>query len=126
MTGNVTKLDPVDKKDDKKDDERDLFHDLNADGVLSDIDVERYINVVLEAFAIHIERERRRHGLWKEYPAQDQMKQIKIKIERGLRMLEIDPEDQAMRDNTVEELLDIINYSIFGIRLLTGTATEKE
>jgi hypothetical protein len=73
---------------------------------------------------VHLDRERARHGLWKDYPAIDQVRQIKIKSERVMHALErraqgidlTDEEEQLM----LEEYPDLINYAIFGWRIETG------
>ena len=94
--------------------------------VISMGDVQDYVGVIQAAFAIHKDREKIRHGLWKDYPAADQCNQVKVKIDRTLRSLELIAghpmgDNQALQENAVQELLDIINYANFAVRLLEGT-----
>jgi len=95
---------------------------LNSDGTLSGADLEGYINVILDALAVHIERDRIRKGLWKEYHAEDQVEVIRYKADRMRRSLEIlavDGEDEeAQKAAIIEECHDIINYATFTVRLL--------
>jgi hypothetical protein len=97
-------------------------------GIISPYDFNEYWNVVEDAFAVHLDREEIRHGLWKEYPAVDQANQIKVKIDRVLRSLErvtLPPETPnaaALVNNAISELNDIINYAVFTSRILQGTA----
>lgn len=106
-------------------------HDVafkDADGVISDGDATLYFMVVQQAWNIHLDKERIRHGLWQEYPAQDQANQIKIKIDRVLRSLEriahleeIPSEKELLEElkaNVCEEMHDIINYAVFTVRQL--------
>lgn len=79
-------------------------------------DIQEYWQVVNKAFLIHDDREAIRHGLWKKYSALDQMRQVKIKAERVIHTLE-DRGDPLL---VLPELPDIINYSIFGHRILEG------
>lgn len=89
-------------------------------------DAHAYGKVIGEAFAVHRERERIRHGLWKEYPADAQARQVKIKadrVEHNLRMMQEHPNiAEEMRQECLEELKDIINYVVFTWRKLDGTA----
>jgi len=82
-------------------------------------DMEAYLDVIEQALAIHLDREAIRHGLWKEYPAKDQLYQIKVKTDRVARSLEGEPTEEQC-ENAVQELLDIINYSVFAIRKLAA------
>lgn len=102
-----------------------------CEGVISPEDVSDYFDVITDAFGVHIDRERIRHGLWKDYPAEDQGNQIKVKIDRVLRSLErlkFIPENtpeqrlerEALKQNAVSEGHDIINYANFLIRILEG------
>lgn len=84
---------------------------------ISEKDTEAYGKVIEQAFAVHQDRERVRRGLWKKYPAEDQLKQVKIKLERVLHQLE---EGIVDVDNVREELVDIINYSVFAYRIVDG------
>lgn len=97
-----------------------LGGELNQDGAISGKDLEDYTNVTLDALSIHLDRERIRHGLWKDYPAKDQCYQIKVKVDRVLRSLEGPDLTEEQRANAVEELYDIINYSNFAVRILEG------
>lgn len=97
--------------------------------VLKPEDICDYFDVIYDAFGVHVDRERIRDGLWKDYPAEDQCNQIKVKIDRVLRSLERMSGfkgEEAMpaefRENVTEELLDIINYANFAIRIVNGRA----
>ena len=84
-------------------------------------DAREYMIAIRGAVEVHVDRERKRHGLWKEYGAEDQIRQIKLKSERIMKMYE-----QALKESrelnateqaaVVEECQDMINYSVFGIR----------
>ena len=81
------------------------------------MDATQYFDVMREAWHVHLDREAIRHGLWKKHPAVDQMRQVKIKTERVLNTLENNPEDSVL---ILPEIPDIINYSIFGHRIIQG------
>lgn len=92
---------------------------------LSEDDLRQHLAVVLEALAVHNEKEGIRHGLWKKYPAKVQTFQIKIKAERILQTLERAEGrelTEAEQDNILEEYRDINNYSVFGHRIVEGEA----
>lgn len=98
--------------------------------VLSSADVCDYFDVIRDAFSIHIDREKIRNGLWKDYPAEDQANQIKVKVDRVLRSLaqleglpaaiDVSSRSAEFRDNISEELYDIINYAVFAVRIVNG------
>ena len=96
--------------------------------VISPGDMCDYFDVIYDAFNVHVDRERIRDGLWKEYPAEDQCNQIKVKIDRVLRSLErkrqyernVGGSPDPMIQNAIEELFDIINYANFAVRILAG------
>lgn len=94
---------------------------FDADSIGGD-DVQAYIDVVLGAFAIHADREAIRHGLWKEYPARDQMFHVGIKADRVRRTLDDTLAGQGASEGEiaamVAEARDIINYTIFTVRIL--------
>lgn len=90
---------------------------------ISEEDRHDYVNTIMDAFEIHLDRERIRHALWKDYSAADQVRPIRLKADRITRSLEHDHvPTQEHIDNAVEELLDIINYANFAIRKLRGQA----
>lgn len=97
-----------------------LAGQLNSDGTLSGADLEGYINVILDALAVHVERDRIRHGMWKEYEAKDQVQVMRYKVDRILRSLEINAGDPAQIQSCIEECHDIVNYCTFTVRLLRG------
>jgi hypothetical protein len=101
-----------------------VTHVFGGEDVLSPTDIGDYFDVISGAYAVHIDRERIRRGLWKEYPAMDQFNQVKIKVDRVLRSLEFLAEDQRdpmpRQQNIAEEGFDIVNYSVFGVRILKG------
>lgn len=99
-----------------------MARDHDPDEIISDADLVGYFNVILGAFGVHAERERIRRGLWKASPAVDQARMIKIKSDRIMRTLEDPAPTQEQLDNAVEELRDIINYSVFAVRKIEGTA----
>ena len=101
--------------------QREIILGMMAGDEISQEDRTEYMNVVAGALLVHLDRERIRHGLWKEYPAKDQVYQISVKADRVKRSLDqglMMSDDQ--RDNAIEELYDIINYAIFGVRILEG------
>jgi hypothetical protein len=83
-----------------------------------------YFDVIYDSFSVHVDREKIRNGLWKDYPAEDQVRQIKAKTDRVLRSLEQLPRTGVSKDefvsNITEELLDIINYANFAVRIVNG------
>lgn len=92
-------------------------------GIITPEDFKAYWEEIMSAFAIHLSKENIRQALWKNYPARDQVNQIKIKGDRVWRSLETIPEvGQARRElfigNMQEELYDIINYANFALRQL--------
>jgi hypothetical protein len=103
---------------------------IGGKDTISQEDFVAYWDILHNAFTIHVDRERIRKGLWKEYPASDQAKQVKVKIDRVLRSLSQLPPGEAgslteegheLRLNALEELYDIINYAVFTARRLEGT-----
>ena len=115
-----------------KAEEIDWVGDVFGEGSLTTADVNDYFDVIKEAYLVHLDRERIRNGLWKEYPAEDQCNQIKVKIDRTLRSLErlkvtppttpFEGQMLELKENAIQELYDIINYANFAVRLLEGTA----
>jgi hypothetical protein len=98
-----------------------LAEDLNPDDVITKDDVCNYINVILDAFAVHLDRERVRHGLWKRYDAKEQWRNVVVKGDRVESILRDGPSlTQAEIDAALEECYDIINYTVFTARILTG------
>lgn len=101
-----------------------LARELNHDGIISDEDLGAFIDCCLDALEVHLDRERSRHGLWKNYPAIDQVRQIKLKAERIMSMLDRQlrgiPLTRAETDKMLEEYPDIINYAIFSWRIERG------
>lgn len=98
---------------------------LDPDGVLSAADVAGYFEVIFAAFEVHVERERIRKGLWKEYGPGDQLHNVRTKADRIRRSLEQmgdkPYDDEAgLRDNVIEEGYDIINYDVFMVRQVKG------
>jgi hypothetical protein len=94
-------------------------------GTISQQDAEAYWQEVFEAWKIYLDREAVRHGLWKRASAGDQGRQIKAKIDRALRSLELVEQlkvtEEDARDSILEELDDIINYAVFMKRIVKGT-----
>lgn len=101
-----------------------LASQLDWEGVISQEDLEAYLNCCLDALVVHLDRERSRKGLWKSYPAIDQVRQIKLKSERIMSMLDRQlrgiPLTQEEQDKMIEEYPDLINYAIFGWRIEKG------
>lgn len=107
---------------------------LDGGDIIGVDDLQGYHEIIARAFAVHVDREKVRHGLWKRYSGKDQVKQIKIKADRAEHTLELVPalpftpgqiwtdDAQALVDATVEELYDIINYAVFAVRKLNGSA----
>lgn len=101
--------------------QREIILGMMAGDEISQEDRTEYMNVIAGALLVHLDRERIRHGLWKEYPAIDQVYQISVKADRVKRSLNQGismTEDQ--RENAIDECYDIINYAIFAVRLLEG------
>lgn len=104
-----------------------LEHNLNGDepvNAISIADRDAYFAVALQAFRIYLDRENVRHGLWKQYPARDQVQQIKIKAERVVSILEREENTSEELAVVLEELRDIINYTVFGYRLVEEGVVE--
>jgi len=87
---------------------------------LSQEDLERYLDVVKESLAVHIDRDRIRKGLWKTSSARDQANMVRVKIERVMHILSQDAITKEELDEVVKEGHDIINYSVFFVRLAKG------
>ncbi len=99
---------------------KDTEYDWDSGGVLSKEDEGKYVEVILDAYDVHVDREKIRKGLWKRYGARDQVNTTKTKLERVLNTLTMDHVDDDMTENAIQELYDIINYSVFAVRLLKG------
>jgi hypothetical protein len=98
-----------------------LAEDLNPDDVITQDDMCGYVNVILDALSVHLDRERVRHGLWKRYGAKEQMRNVTVKGDRVEAILRDEPSlTQAEIDAALEECYDIINYTVFTARILTG------
>lgn len=99
---------------------------LDRSSVLSDADFTLYWETLYYGpFQVHIDRERTRKGLWKLYEAEDQARQVKIKGDRVMHTFENFAnvhDDEGTKMAILAELDDIINYSIFTKRILTGRA----
>jgi len=91
-------------------------------GDLAEGDAAAYHRVIQTAVDVHTERERIRHGLWKQYSALDQLRQAKIKIERMVQALEYAAQEgtPVPTVDLLEEAPDIINYTVFAARILKG------
>lgn len=81
-------------------------------------DARMYTQVIQDAVGVHETREEKRHGLWKTVGVEEQTHMIKAKADRIAQMLkhadQMTPE--SLLHEVEEELLDIINYAVFGIR----------
>lgn len=119
-----------------------ITNNLNGDepvNAISPADRDKYLENILAAFGVYVTRDSIRRGLWKQYPAKDQMRQIKIKSERVLSILENITRDlneaaslgappdvigegiareASEREVMIEELHDIINYAVFSLRII--------
>jgi hypothetical protein len=91
-----------------------IARELDPEEAISDEDVIAYFDVLIGAFKVHIDREKKRHGLWKDYPAADQIDQIRFKADRVKRMIERGGE--GVDGEIVNEAYDIINYATFAAR----------
>ena len=104
-----------------------LEETYDTKGALSEEDAHDYVRVIQAAWAVHVDRERLRNGLWKQYSCRDQAVQIRTKIDRVLNALDLlggtlsEPMRTEVIHNMVEEFLDIINYADFGVRIAEGT-----
>lgn len=95
-------------------------HNLTGEepvNAISIADRDSYFAVLLQAFRVYLDRENVRHGLWKQYPARDQVQQIKIKAERVVSILDREENTSEELAVVLEELRDIINYAVFGYRI---------
>jgi hypothetical protein len=96
-------------------------------GALSEEDAHDYMRVTRMAWEVHVDRERLRNALWKQYSCRDQAVQIRTKIDRALNALDLlagsltEPMRADVIANMVEEFADIINYANFAIRIAEGT-----
>jgi hypothetical protein len=81
-------------------------------------DIQAYWEVVRDSFAIHSDKERQRHALWKKYPARDQLNMIKVKTERALHAYDYSTSEG--NDIVIAEVPDIINYAVFARRIAQG------
>jgi hypothetical protein len=99
----------------------------DTQGALPEDDAHDYMRVIRMAWDVHVDRERLRKALWKNYSCRDQAVQIRTKIDRVLNALDLLDGDltESMRaevtHNLVEEFLDITNYANFGVRIAEGT-----
>lgn len=91
-------------------------------GDLGVADAKSYHRIIQNAVDVHVEREKIRHGLWKQYTALDQVRQAKIKIERMFQALEYveQGDGEVPTVDLIEEAADIINYTVFAARILKG------
>jgi hypothetical protein len=115
------------------------LHGDESVNAISPADRDTYLENILAAFRVYVTRDSIRRGLWKEYPARDQMRQVKIKSERVLSILENHTRDlneaaslgappdvisegiaqeTSEREVMIEELHDIINYAVFSLRII--------
>lgn len=87
-------------------------------------DVIEYLGCIRDAVEIHVDREQIRHGLWKDYDGDDQVRQIFIKADRVRKIYEnVHKRDvPALTPAEItaigEECDDIINYATFTKRSL--------
>lgn len=91
-----------------------------SEGIISAEDRQQYFQTISNAFDVHLDREAIRKGLWKDYPARDQIFQLKVKIGRIERSLEGGALTPEQSENIVSELHDIINYAVFAARIIEG------
>jgi hypothetical protein len=82
---------------------------------MNELDEQRHRDICAIALEVYRERDSIRQGLWKKYEAKDQLLQAKVKIERCLHALE---EDVNTPEEVTREGPDIINYTIFAMRLV--------
>ena len=90
---------------------------------ISDEDLGEYAAALEDAFKVYVERERIRRGLWKQYSTLDQARTIRFKIDRVISALERGEPEPPMVAEINSEFDDIINYSVFGKRLMRGNVT---
>ena len=107
----------------------DSMVDLGNTGNISDEDVLAYMSCITSAFAVHVDRELTRFGLWKQFGIQDQVQQIRIKSSRVLHSFELRKNGVLTSEEYVnsvgEELDDIINYAVFARRIIKGEFDEQ-
>lgn len=91
---------------------------------ISESDASEYVAELAEALSIHYKKEAVRRGLWKDYPALDQIRHISLKADRVKQILQYQPDDvtpgeqvlSEAAESMLEELHDIINYATFAAR----------
>lgn len=101
----------------------DEIMDLFKGSTITSKDAYQYLECIRDAVKVHVDREAIRHGLWKEYDGDDQMRQVFIKSDRVRKMYEVAikqsrPLSQQEMDAIGEECDDIINYATFTKRSL--------
>ena len=105
------------------------FVDIGETGNLSSEDIQEYMSCIVDAFAVHVDREKIRHGLWKQAGLEDQIQQIRIKSSRVLHSIELRKTGALESEEFVyavgEELVDIINYAVFALRISKGEFGEQ-
>lgn len=94
----------------------DAFYDAN-DEDYSTTDLEQ-ISVMLEAFQIFVQRNAKRHDLWKQFGWEDSALHIRSKAARvGLTL---DPAVDLDPDDVLDDALDLINVAVFFVRNVRG------
>ena len=93
---------------------------LENPGEISEDDMNMWQDVIAGAAMVYVERDNLRRGLWKQYSAHDQVRQMKIKVERVEHALRL-PLEVPAQQMVIAEVYDIINYGVFTARLVGGT-----
>lgn len=96
---------------------------LLAGSTITPQDAYEYVSCFRDAAQVHVDRERIRRGLWKDYDADDQIRQAFIKSDRIRKILEIaHKESRGLTSTEMDEIGsecdDIINYATFTKRSL--------
>lgn len=78
------------------------------------------LTVLREAMAIYDERERRHQGLWKETELPDLLLHCRSKLARLTRLVDNPPPVRIITMEDCDDGLDLINYTAFIVRRLTG------
>jgi hypothetical protein len=94
-----------------------------ADSTMSRHDQEAYVGVLVDAAIVHVDRERIRRAMWKDYKPIDQIRQIVHKADRCMRILEMSDEvTHEEAESIYEECMDFINYATFAARQIRKEA----
>ncbi len=91
-----------------------------------DAEIKEHYLILIEALEVFRERGRLRGSLWKRAGIEDAAHQIKMKGMRSMAMLSSNVVNKPeLHEEAVDEMLDIINYAVFYVRLLRMHGNRK-